>query len=452
MTDTRNSLKKDFNFNKFYNLLDPTFINFLNKINNLLLVNEFKSTKFVYVNDRVTNTLGYSRREFFEMKFLSIIHPSEINRIKNKLNHLKLEETLNFGIINCVGLEKNVFLSAISILVSIDKNKFVFTIAKDLSFENQSITKSKLFNIISDAIIITDIGGKITSWNNAAKTMYGYSTENVIGKDEFKFLGTKLLGKGEISQITKVGKKLIIQTTITNIKEQNRIIAKVSVNRDVTETRRIFNELKNQKNELSMFAKTMSHDLRNNLSLIRDSMHVILEIKDTIETENIVDNVCTQVDLIESVLTKSAELADSGQIIGKKISTNLIKNIEESSVGMKHVSNFKLTFANPLPIIVADQMKLFQVFKNIIENNLKHSKASEIIVQGELRDSHYFLTISNNGIRFKLSLNELLRKPKGMGLNIIKKILDSHDWGFEIISNKFETKYVIKIPNKDVAI
>jgi PAS domain S-box-containing protein len=37
----------------------------------------------------------------------------------------------------------------------------------------------------NDAIICTDLGGTITTWNKAAKTIFGYRPEEVIGQPVF---------------------------------------------------------------------------------------------------------------------------------------------------------------------------------------------------------------------------------------------------------------------------
>ena len=79
-----------------------------------------------------------------------------------------------------------------------------------------------------DAIIGIDCDGTILSWNNGAQKMYGYSSEEAIGKNisiliqnqyDLNFIleniNKNLINKSETTRNTKNGKKLDVSVTIS---------------------------------------------------------------------------------------------------------------------------------------------------------------------------------------------------------------------------------------------
>lgn len=108
-----------------------------------------------------------------------------------------------------------------------------------------------------DAIIGSTLGGIVTSWNPAAETMYGYSSEEIIGKsggllapkdrateiaavlarvtdgETVKHLETKL--------VRKDGTVVPVSLTVAPIRDREGVLVGVcTVHRDVTEQGRSF--------------------------------------------------------------------------------------------------------------------------------------------------------------------------------------------------------------------
>ena len=67
---------------------------------------------------------------------------------------------------------------------------FVVDITARKQAEEHIRYQAGLLENVSDAIIATDIGARIRSWNSAATEMYGWSAEEVIGKPVDDFLHT----------------------------------------------------------------------------------------------------------------------------------------------------------------------------------------------------------------------------------------------------------------------
>jgi len=103
-----------------------------------------------------------------------------------------------------------------------------------------------------DAIISLDADGMIVSWNKGAEIMLGYKAEEMIGKpfltivpeefhDSCKVEFRRAIAKGyskdaEAIRITKNGKTIIVDQTITSIYDSNgEITGFVVIMRDITE-------------------------------------------------------------------------------------------------------------------------------------------------------------------------------------------------------------------------
>jgi PAS domain S-box-containing protein len=134
--------------------------------------------------------------------------------------------------------------------------------------EKEKILKynSSIVESISDAIITTDTDYKITGWNKYAEEIFGYSSEEAIGKNILTFLKVssekysiediinefteKGKWSGEVINYGKGDKRIYADVVSSSIRDdEGKILGGVNVIRDVTE--RIFNQ--KQLNELSSY-------------------------------------------------------------------------------------------------------------------------------------------------------------------------------------------------------
>ena len=119
--------------------------------------------------------------------------------------------------------------------------------------------QAHLLEQTSDAIISTDMAYNVKTFSAGAERMYGWRAEEVIGKPLSEFVKTEYFDttreetirslnqtgawRGEISQLRKDGRRLHIQSVasiLTNLAGER--IGLISVNRDITEQRRLEEE------------------------------------------------------------------------------------------------------------------------------------------------------------------------------------------------------------------
>jgi two-component system cell cycle sensor histidine kinase/response regulator CckA len=121
-----------------------------------------------------------------------------------------------------------------------------------------------------DAIIGQDLDGRITSWNKGAERMYGYSTDEAIGKnisflipanrsyEDPRFMEQRTLSRRiesfETVRAAKDGKEIDVLLTVSPVLDSDRTVIGASViSRDIT-GRKVAEEALRKANETSVYA------------------------------------------------------------------------------------------------------------------------------------------------------------------------------------------------------
>ena len=150
--------------------------------------------------------------------------------------------------------------------------------------------RARLASIIDsseDAILSKDLNGVITSWNRGAEHIYGYTSEDAIGKhislltpSDHRDEISEILGKiargetiehHESVRVTKDGRQLNVSISVSPLRDAADAIVGASViSRDITAQKRTENQLRQaQKMEaIGRLAGGVAHDFNNILGII----------------------------------------------------------------------------------------------------------------------------------------------------------------------------------------
>ena len=126
--------------------------------------------------------------------------------------------------------------------------------------EDQIQYQASLLENVSDAIFSVDVNYNVRSWNKAAESIYGWTSEEVMGKSLPTIIQTAFeetdrehtlaelaaqgYWRGEVTQLRKEGSRIHIFASTTLIKDdQGRQIGIVSINQDITERKQLETEL-----------------------------------------------------------------------------------------------------------------------------------------------------------------------------------------------------------------
>ncbi|MBS1538663.1 MAG: PAS domain S-box protein [Bacteroidetes bacterium] len=180
------------------------------------------------------------------------------------------------------------------------KGKLFTIILRDITQRQKNIQQIKeqaaLLDIVPDAIIVRELGGKVIFWNTEAEKIYGWSSTEAIGKSMINLIYKNettdyynvqqvLLEtdewSGELYQYTKTGEKILVRSRRKLVRNaQGEPIMVLIINTDITEQRKIEEQfLRAQRlDSIGTLASGIAHDLNNILTPVVLQME-LLKIK-----------------------------------------------------------------------------------------------------------------------------------------------------------------------------
>ncbi|CAK8717655.1 histidine kinase [Candidatus Electronema halotolerans] len=246
---------------------------------------------------------------------------------------------------------------------------------------------------IGDGVIATDVCGRITSLNNVAEQLTGWSNEQAIGLPSaavFKIIDEKTeepcadpvrraLALGRMTDlengsalIRQDGSHLSIADSCAPIRSrEGRIIGTVIVFRDATyEKERIKELIKIKKLEsVSLLARGIAHDFNNILSAILGNIELASEaVTSDPQTEMLLASAQKAAERAAKLTKQLMIFAKGGEPVKEAVA--LPELIRDSADFILHGSQVvcDYDFAEDLWLINADSSQITQVIQNIIIN------------------------------------------------------------------------------------
>ncbi|MEO8822489.1 MAG: PAS domain S-box protein [Ginsengibacter sp.] len=427
-------------------------------------------------NRSATKMFGYTEDEAIGRHISLLIPPESV--VEEELimeNIIKGEKIDHF---ETARIAKDGTEKFISLTVSPIKNRKgdvigVSKIARDIADKDQQDEKQAILaaivNSSDDAIISKTLQGIITSWNQAAFKMFGYTEEEAIGKhisliipkdrldEETKIIESLSRGEKidhfETIRIAKNGALRDISLTISPIRgRRGKIIGASKIARDISMrkeaekqrqnyTKRL-QELNKYKDEFMVMA---SHELKTPLTVIMANLQVLHEMMENDPHLILLEKVLKQVNklskLISNLLNVSKIEAGQLELNPTKFDLNellaeLIDNLQQTT------KDHKIIYAKKQRklMINADREKIEQVVINLISNAIKYSRETgRIIVNATQNTDVVRVNVKDEGIGipkedleniflrfFRVSGSASSYSGSGVGLYISSEIIKNH--------------------------
>jgi two-component system sensor histidine kinase/response regulator len=425
-----------------------------------------------YISNNVKEILGYEMEYLTEdpMIWQKLVHPDDLDIFTKGRGRINGEKriTLEYRLKDKSGNYHWFYDSMLSLpsenTVAVIGSLTDITDRKEMEEALQESEKRfrSLFEDSRDVIYATKKDGSIIYMNPAGYELFGYTKEEISEldveelyydkNDRYKKFVPAIENKDQIKDfelklIKKSGEPIIcLLTPSVRRNEKGEIIGYHGIIRDITESKQLRQELQQQRDELEIFATTMAHDLRGKLQLI-SLYSSMLETEVSLKIDE-------QVEEITDFLEKLLFLAKKGKVIDEKTEVDLNKlvlTVKNDLIPGENKIKFDI---KSLPTIQGDKMRLKEVFENIFNNILEHSKADKVVIQSvELSDQNK-ITIQDNGNGISPEELEEIKKSiktktyKSFGLVIIDKIIKAHQGQFNIISNNQGTLVSLYFPKK----
>jgi PAS domain S-box-containing protein len=356
-------------------------------------------------------------------------------------------------------------------------------------------SEKKYRQLVEDAnsiILLMDTGGRVTFFNRFAQDFFGYKEKDIVGKSVIGTIvpvtdsaGHDLNGmikdimlhpakyvSNENENMLRNGRRVWISWTNKAILNKSKRPKEIlCVGNDISEIKKAQELLKDMNNRKSAFVANVSHEFKNPLNNIKESLALILEgIKGPVDPEQkpVLElakrNAERLIRLVTDLLDVSKieagkmklkkEKVDIGPLIDEVIASN---NIE--------ISKKKLTLGKDISKsagqVWADKDKLVEVIINLLSNAIKYTPPSgriTIKLSGNSEEVRFEISDTGPGIAEK-DFHKLFDKFErltaerqegtGLGLSIAKDIIELHKGKIWVESDLGKgTKFIFTLPKK----
>lgn len=483
--------------------------------NNLLegLIITDTENNITFVNDRMCRITGFRAEELVGQKAYKMLMPKEewpyIESVlaledKTKLRGflerkgLKKNGSIWYGLICNSPLfdEKNNFIGLSMTISNITKRKQVEKEKADLlKALSESEHKYRLVvQNLSEGVIMTDLQDKVTFVNQQMCDLTGYTESEIIGQKAYELLlpkeewpsSERRLGERE-EGISENYIKLHLRKDGSTwwgsinasplMDESGNVTGTLAAVMNVTarveaeqERETLVQELAEKNKDLDDFAYIVSHDLKAPLRGIKTLSEWIYEDyaealgKEGQEEIKLLQNRVTRMhQFIESLL----EFSRLGQTAVSKEVFDLNEAVLQVIDSFQPLDNFEVKLKTKLPIITGEKVRIEQVFQNLISNGIKYNdKPKGVIEISHEEDKEYYtFMIADNGKGIEEKyFNKIFQifqtlaardtyESTGVGLTIVKKIVESHEGKITLVSEVGKgTTFIFTIKKKNTTL
>jgi two-component system NarL family sensor kinase len=194
-----------------------------------------------------------------------------------------------------------------------------------------------------------------------------------------------------------------------------------------------------EENERKRIAQELHDGLNGDLSAIKYRLSTLEDAGlSKIDTENLnkvidmIDESCAQVRSISHNLMPSSILE-----------YGLIETVREYCIKINTSDTFKIDFqffGNYIALSKKTETVIYRIIQELVTNILKHSKATEALIQFNYREDELFITVEDNGIGFDKNAIS-----SGIGHKNIKTRIDFLNAQLDVESSSAGTSYTISI-------
>jgi PAS domain S-box-containing protein len=248
-----------------------------------------------------------------------------------------------------------------------------------------------------DAVVSKTLEGIITSWNRGAEQLFGYSAQEIIGKPITTIVPPELHGeerdilarlrRGErlehfdTVRLTKDGRRVDISLTVSPVRDEHGMIVGASkVARDISERKRVEEQLRDADRQKDEFLATLAHELRNPLAPIRNATALVCRTDLDPTARTACEIIERQVQLMSHLVD---DLLDVSRITAGRVRLQLEPLKLEETVALAielckpalEAAHHELRVEQESEAlwVRGDRVRLPQVFANILSNAVKYT-------------------------------------------------------------------------------
>ena len=273
----------------------------------------------------------------------------------------------------------------------------------------------------------------------------------------------------ELELILPYGTVIPIEVNIAPFKKDGDFAGMVCTIRDITERRKVEDELKKSERLKTEFMNIAAHELKSPVTPIKGYLELIIsdknasnQIKDWAKVS--LRNSERLLRLVNDILDVSRLDTDTMMFEMEKIP--IVEILDEIAEDMKaSVENkgvkFITNIPRNLPSIMGDRHRLAQVLKNLFINAIKFTDCGSISINAEQKKDYIIIEVKDTGIGISndevkkifnkfyqaYTGNDRKNEGTGLGLFICKEILQKHNGDIWVESQIGKgSSFFVKLP------
>ncbi|MCI4647785.1 ATP-binding protein [Phaeodactylibacter sp.] len=310
-------------------------------------------------------------------------------------------------------------------------------------------------------VMVFDIKGKRSQLKGEFVAL-----SNIPGK--LTFIGSLLLNPNEQMQDLK----LSLADFPSNDNSSNllfSLMAQQSTLEEVTGLTRALQrqsqELLEVNQELMQYTHAVSHDLKTPLRSITSFMQLLRRSFDQLtpvqeEYVGFIMQGASRMEQLINDLSVHSGIRDRPVRMEEVDTEALIHEVAKGLVSQLNEFNGQIEIT-PLPVVMGDKNRLYQLFSNLLQNSLKYrsEKAPLLQVEALKEDDHWVFRFTDNGIGIDKAFQSKIFKPftrlhnyssiegSGLGLAICQKIVEQHFGEISVDSDLGKgATFIVRLP------
>lgn len=400
-----------------------------------------RKERVVFINSAGLRLFGaQTLDQILGRKVVDLFHPDYHHVLRSRMGQMKTGESVPLieeKIVRLDGTIVDVEVAAAPFHDS--QGPAVQVVLRDITRRKQTekalLHYAALVESSDDAIIGKSLDGCITSWNRGAVAIFGYRSDEVIGKhisllippdharEEPAILDKIQAGESvdhyETVRVCKDGRLIDISVTVSPIRDADgKIIGASKVARDITERKRLEKEIL----EISdREQRRIGYDLHDGLCQHLAGIELksqVLEQKLSKRFESAAAGAGEISQAVRDAIAQTRALARGLSPVTIE-SDGLLSALQELSLNVEKLFNVRCQFEGDAEAHLRDHSMathLFRLAQEAVSNAIKHGKAKRVSIQLKADGDRVYLAVSDNGC----GIPDNRQKFKGMGLRIMQ--------------------------------
>jgi PAS domain S-box-containing protein len=345
-----------------------------------------------------------------------------------------------------------------------------YIVAKQL-MAKQAVSEAKFRELaekLPDPVFETDSEGKITFVNSAATNKFGYTKSELTNMTVIELMAESEKGKmveheqplmmdvaGQREYIARRsdGTEFPMLVDSSLIFEGDLPVGLRGVVIEISELKRMEDELRRANAELKAYSHVVSHDLKNPLTAIKTSSETLEKIipMEVDDKQELIDNLMgvqrRAIERSERIITDLltfAETQELGDVDPVEI-TGVVNEIKKEKSALLKEKRAFLNAQDDLGTVVASPIHMYQLFSNLIANSLKHNGPGlSIDITHHLEDGEHRFLFKDSGVGIPDYILDTIFVPfvkgdetgeTGIGLAIVEKIVGIYGGTVSVYNN-----------------